>query len=602
MSRSHSLALFALGNLLALVATPPAMAQSSSMQVVREVQKASPGRLRFVLEINDPRLDRRIGRAPDPSDFRINLKSGKAKLEKAERLRDAGIQTHTLLAVDQSGSFRRRIRKLGIEQAVRSVLSEPNRLHAGSTASVMGFGFLDQPGAVLSSSKDLAREMDKAWRSSPRPLTFIAGDLEDTVQRLGTSQQALTQIIIITDALDEGVHSGRGPYDSVIAAARKYNIRFHLLVVKPGRTNSAFRAHLGALRDLARETGGSSALYRDNATMKALLAKWWEAPSNYLVLEASVCGLDGSTRNTFSVDFAPGGTAGGSTATEQLVDPPDPAVYASCDPVPAQAQTTPTPTPTPASPECARDADCPGALCRDGACESASEPPMDWAQLKAWGIPALAVLLALLGSLLLWRLFRAKRSEEPVAAAARPPEPTLEPDIPPPPVQVPTVPRVTPRKSPPTYLQGIEEWGQIHRLINRNPFRVGGAEAFDLQGQSTPNHLVIDQEHVSSRHLTIEVQEDGWIWLTDHSRNGTFVDGRRLEREARTRVLPHAQIRLGGQVLLVVYRQQGFASVAPPAPAPAPAPESAGPRRKPRVAPSNDHPRSRPGAPTELGD
>ena len=68
-------------------------------------------------------------------------------------------------------------------------------------------------------------------------------------------------------------------------------------------------------------------------------------------------------------------------------------------------------------------------------------------------------------------------------------------------------------------------------------------------GRAADNELVIDSPLVSGRHLLIE-RAEGRLWLTDlGSTNGSFVNGRRLNPQAREAVSEDATVTLGSLTL-----------------------------------------------------
>lgn len=64
--------------------------------------------------------------------------------------------------------------------------------------------------------------------------------------------------------------------------------------------------------------------------------------------------------------------------------------------------------------------------------------------------------------------------------------------------------------------------------------------------------LRIDDASVSTKHATLEVEgTPPALWVTDHSSNGTYIDGERIAREHRTRLSSGQQLRLGAVNLKV---------------------------------------------------
>ena len=85
-------------------------------------------------------------------------------------------------------------------------------------------------------------------------------------------------------------------------------------------------------------------------------------------------------------------------------------------------------------------------------------------------------------------------------------------------------------------------------------------------GVDERHRLLIDDPAVSRTHLELRLDlELDQAWLTDHSTNGTRLNGQRIERSVPVRITPGARIRLGGAELQ--FRSRRFASAAAAGPA-----------------------------------
>ena len=85
-------------------------------------------------------------------------------------------------------------------------------------------------------------------------------------------------------------------------------------------------------------------------------------------------------------------------------------------------------------------------------------------------------------------------------------------------------------------------------------------------GVDERHRLLIDDPAVSRTHLELRLDlELDQAWLTDHSTNGTRLNGQRIERSIPVRITPGARIRLGGAELQ--FRSRRFAAAAAAGPA-----------------------------------
>ena len=98
--------------------------------------------------------------------------------------------------------------------------------------------------------------------------------------------------------------------------------------------------------------------------------------------------------------------------------------------------------------------------------------------------------------------------------------------------------------------------GQAWRATPERTWLIGRADEADVR---------LDEPVISRRHATLEPTPDGWV-LVNHSSNGMFVDGQRVERLA---VQHPMNVSLGAVPGLVVHLQPEHAPAQqPPAPAP----------------------------------
>jgi hypothetical protein len=69
---------------------------------------------------------------------------------------------------------------------------------------------------------------------------------------------------------------------------------------------------------------------------------------------------------------------------------------------------------------------------------------------------------------------------------------------------------------------------------------------FVFVGRATTSDLVFDDGSISKSHAAFQHEADAWFIKDNKSRNGTYVDGVRLESGARSPIGSGAQITFGG--------------------------------------------------------
>lgn len=66
-------------------------------------------------------------------------------------------------------------------------------------------------------------------------------------------------------------------------------------------------------------------------------------------------------------------------------------------------------------------------------------------------------------------------------------------------------------------------------------------------GRDRSNDVVVSDPYVSSMHCDFIFEDNGNVWVVDHSKNGTFVNGQR--RQGKTQVMSNDIIRIGNETL-----------------------------------------------------
>lgn len=66
-------------------------------------------------------------------------------------------------------------------------------------------------------------------------------------------------------------------------------------------------------------------------------------------------------------------------------------------------------------------------------------------------------------------------------------------------------------------------------------------------GRDRSNDVVVNDPYVSSMHCDFIFEDNGNVWVVDHSKNGTFVNGQR--RQGKTQIMNNDIIRIGNETL-----------------------------------------------------
>jgi adenylate cyclase len=82
----------------------------------------------------------------------------------------------------------------------------------------------------------------------------------------------------------------------------------------------------------------------------------------------------------------------------------------------------------------------------------------------------------------------------------------------------------------------------------------------ECAGSDERHRLLLDDPAISRTHLELRLDFDAdQAWLTDHSTNGTRLNGQRLERSVPARIMPGDRVRLGSAELQ--FRSRRFAAM-----------------------------------------
>ncbi len=528
-----------------VLAVPSAVAQDQGLRLVGVEQLPQPGHARVRAEVLDPGIDGRLGPNPSASDFAVKLDDGEASVVSVKRASDLGLRTHTVVAVDHSGSCKKwghAAPAWGFVEAVGGALG------AGDTVALQLFSETVDTWPVRTTADELAPDLAEAKASDGGVITRLHSALIQAVE--GAAQEnpgGLNRIYVLTDGDEE---SQTYTWRDVAKTAAAKGVQIHVVIYPPDmkRLSSSDLAKLPTrlddLRALAGATGGAG-VEHDTADPDQTLATaaGWEARGrNTLVFDASLCGMSrDASENVAHLDLAPGGAArtawsDGFAFSEWGSDE----LFALC-PGTAVAEATPSPpSPAPAK---------------------ATTPWWVWTIVATLGV----LLLLALG------LGLRRRSEVPeVVVEASPPAPVPAPPEPTPLVEpepgpVATEPRSVdsplPWDLPRTFLEvvGGGEWLPDPRYaIFKRDLQIGGDSSRGVD-------LFVDHPGVSGHHCTIQLFPRGDVWVRDeNSSNGTFVDGERVPVGGKRKAQIGSEIRLGSAVRFKLTRP-GVPDAGPPA-------------------------------------
>ena len=523
----------------------------------RSTPVAGSGRVQVI--VGDVGVRSGLVATPPQLEFRVVPSTGSARVTGTHYLPSQSEPAVTVLAFDASGSFRPYWQS-AFDLGDAFVGGLPS---SGNSVDVVTFGTrLDHHGTASAVPTDINASLAQARATgSNQRATRLKSFVRDAIAAAADLQPAATggarQVIVFTDGGDE---SDAYDVDTLVDEARDRGVRVHVVVLHADSRTSPQR--LDEVKRLAERTGGRY-IQGDDAQQAALeVASLARASQGTWWLDVDFCGvpagpehsadtltvevLDGSTRRAFS-DPAPFRQHASGAALEP------------CSPLPV----------TPPEPETVDVPVIPTDLTENNN-----------ALLWSGAACALLSLLGLLGLLGLLALLRRNRGEpaepDPVAVVPEQPEQPAALVAPAqPPVPGPAAAWRDPFQSiPETHLRlsrggkGLESFYRVHR----SPFVIGGDAAMSPE-------LLLSIPQISGRHCTLQVYKNGSVWVTDeHSTNGTFIDGKRLQPGQREPIAPGQRLGITRHVEFILTnpnlstpKVDAPAPEAPPEPEPEPA-------------------------------
>jgi len=476
---------------LALVAAPPALEGHSRVQV----------------SVHSERVSRALSRG---AAFKVVATHGEATVADAHTVAQSGERVYTVLAFDQSGSFR-----TWWDASFELAEGFADQLPADGSHSVevVTFGVQLKQHGSASRGRDVRRLLtvahgEGATQGYTRLRNFTRDSAGLAEAGLPSARGGLRQVIVFTDAGEESV-----AYDiaEVIEHARDLSVRVHVVAFSKGSGQSdTFAQRLDEVRQIAESTGGRFIQVGQGGDGRAEVAEIAEAATRVYWLELDWCGVSNSTgvhfRDEVSAEVwnnhgrlaSTGGFPFRQHAAGDGLTP--------CGPVAiAEHQET-----------------------------SGGKIGWFW-WLAGSGLGLLGLLGLALVMSALWTLARRKPREE---TPSPPPEP--EPAVASalldgwrdPFIQLPETHLV--RVSGPT---SVPERVRIHR----SEVWVGGEDQADV---------VLKVAEVSGRHLRLQLYEAGAVFVTDEgSTNGTWIEGVRLAAGERRGLLVGQLLSVSRQVV-----------------------------------------------------
>lgn len=540
-----------------LVALALSAAWAGESLSVTALPPAEQGRARAQIELQDLSHQQAISGATPTATLRAVVGQGQAAVGKITPLYTSDEPVYTVMAFDQSGSFKRHW-SAAFDLAEGFAAAMPKGKHSVEVAT-LGVQFIRQ--GVVTDGPALAALLGKVEaQGSGQSATRLKGFVRDAIDLAAAGQPLASggarQVIVFTDGGDE---SAAYDVDEVVAYARERGVIVHTVAHYQGAKVSPER--LDELRQLSEGTGGRGVQVDNAGQAKSAVQQLATLATRLYWVDLSFCGLNAATPHfddKLTVELMSGGKR-----------------LAWSDPTPFRQNAAGAGVTACAGCE----AGCPtGQICDAGACkpDPAAKAPSPAAAADApWWPWLLALLAALgLGGLLAW-LLAARRRE----AAPTPPTPPAA--APAPPAAAPPAPVLAAEPSaaapwrdpfatfPETQLHVVGQQPAVEPIlrVHKSPLKIGGSREAGVD-------LVLNLAQVSGHHATIQVYPAGSVFVTDHgSTNGTYVGGRRLASGERVELLPGDILSLSQQLHLRLVQPSRMPTVSPTQPT-APAPVS----------------------------
>jgi hypothetical protein len=535
---------------------------------VTALPPAEQGRARAQIELQDLTHQQAISGATPSATVRAIVGQGQAAVGKITPLYTSDEPVYTVMAFDQSGSFKRHW-AAAFDLAEGFAAALPAGKHSVEVTT-LGVQFIRQ--GVVTDGPGLTALLTKVEaQGSGQSATRLKGFVRDAIDLAAAGQPLASggarQVIVFTDGGDESA-----AYDvaEIVAYARERGVIVHTVAHYQGAKVSPER--LDELRQLSEGTGGRGVQVDGAAQAKAAVQQLATLATRLYWVDLSFCGLNAATPHfddKLTIELMSGGKR-----------------LAWSDPTPFRQNASGAGVTACAGCE----AGCPaGQVCDGGACKAdpnAKAPAATATKDSPWWPWLLALLAALgLGGLLAWLLASRRREREAPAQVAQTSAPVPPPS---PPVVVAAAPAAEPGSTagwrdpfatfPETQLHVVGQQPSVEPIlrVHKSPLKIGGSREAGVD-------LVLNLPQVSGHHATVQVYPAGAVFVTDHgSTNGTYVGGRRLASGERVELLPGDILSLSQQLHLRLVQPSRMPTVSPSQPtAPPVAPPAAPPPSSP---------------------
>jgi hypothetical protein len=611
----HRTVVMLAGLLAALLVGAPAAAADNGLTVLA-VPPASKGQTRLQVEVTDPALQQELQAAQARQDlFRVVVEHAGAQVRQVRRMVDSREGRYTVLAFDQSGSFASYWPEaFQLAKAYADALG-PRPANHTVAVMTFGQGKTthceERTGTGLQTCLDKV-EQSGTRQLVTRLKFYIQQAVRDAAREQPLSRGGSREVIVFTDA---GEESAALKVKELASEARDKGVRIHVVVFSPKSTGKKSNAatRLDEMSQLAEGSGGRYIQVGDVDARQAVTGLV-DALENIYWLDVGFCGVKpGQTSDRLSVEGLSGGATtawsdsvpfrqraeGGATAacpgsvamgpspartgtgskagTSGSVIPPGKTAGNSGTSTSTQPGSTtgstgstaqPGATPgTPGSPaQPGNPAGSPGASTPSGAAGSPGAAGQPGSGMGApgsaqdssglpWWLIALLIGLGLLLLVVLIVLLSRRRSEPAPAPQASPPV-VAAPVAAPPAAEPPPAPQ--PEPSAPEWKNPFATLPETQLVVARGPaglepfYRVHKS-TFTIGARSGEMDLAVDLPQLSGHHVTVQLFKGGNVFVKDeHSTNGTFVDGRRLNPGERVQVRSGQRIRLSQHLELTL--------------------------------------------------
>jgi hypothetical protein len=467
-----------------------------------------------------------------------------------ESVRPVGeLTSHTVFALDGSGSFRGALARESLE-IIDAWLGHPStKVDATHTVQVIVFGDKVRVSEPEASAAAVRAKTNALLEQGAPGSTMLYSGLEEAVQRAAAAPGELRAVWVFTDGGESSKSLTAEDAEKLTLKAGSNRVRV-FLATTDARAESV--DYITRLRKIVTDTGGLSLSIGDGRAKSPIKDRVGElllAEGQWSVVAARLCGLEPATDElTVALQHLPTKTSTASFATRRPAW--SPAAYKPCCD-PAQCSGLRACRGGACEPKaCTSDSDCgTSARCEQRLCTDRPAPASASRKWSYWlaGLALLAGIVVLLSR----RRAPAERGATPTQSA--PPAAAPSPDVPAPPA-VP-VARGAGAEGPP-----LQELPETLLVVKAGPaaalgqrFRLGRRTT--RVGSNDSNHIRIDIDSVSSEHAEFQLFPSGALFVADlNSTNGVLVDGVRLPRGGRRELRPGAQVSLGKSLRLEVER------------------------------------------------